>query len=66
MKIHNYGNDYVQARKFKEVNNAGNRIAKDEPTTSREVYPKAIEAPKEEEAKTKKNSKKRQNNSDNV
>lgn len=65
MKIHNYGNDYVQARKFKEkISNAGNRIAENEPTSSREVRTEASETPKEG-AKTKKASKKK-DNTDNV
>lgn len=64
MKIHNYGNDYVQARKFKGINNAGNRIAKDEPTAPREVRSETAETQKEG-AKTKKASKKK-DNSDNI
>lgn len=64
MKIHNYGNDYIQARKFKEIGNAGNRIAKDEPTAPREVRAETAETPKEG-AKTKKASKKK-DNTDNV
>lgn len=64
MKIHNYGNDYVQARKFNEINNAGNRIAKDESTTSREV---CSETATKEETKTKKASKKKeQDSTDNI
>lgn len=66
MKIHNYGNDYVQAKKFKEVDNAGNRVTENEPTASREVCPEDTKA-KEEGAKTKKNSKKKgQDSSDNL
>lgn len=64
MKIHNYGNDYVQARKFKGINNAGNRIAKDESTTPREICSETVETQKEG-AKTKKASKKK-DNPDNV
>lgn len=66
MRIHNYGNDYVQAKKFKEVDNAGNRVAENEPTASGEARSENTEA-KEEGAKTKKaNKKKGQNSSDNL
>lgn len=35
MKVHNYGNDYVQARKFKEnVNNVCNQTAVNRPEPS--------------------------------
>lgn len=70
MRIHNYGNDYAQAWKFKGVNNDRNRNTNDnESTTQREVHtenPQNIEA-KEERAKTKKGNKRKEtNNSDNV
>lgn len=58
MKIHNYGNDYVQARKFKVTENAGNRIEKDEQTTPKQVCAEA-NLPKEG-AKPKKTSKKKE------
>lgn len=65
MKIHNYGNDYVQSTKFKKVDNAGNTVANDEPTASEEV--RAETAQPQEEAKAEKASrKKKQDNSDNV
>lgn len=58
MRIHNYGNDYVQAKKFKKVDNAGNRVKENEPTASREVRSESTET-KEEGAKTKKPARKR-------
>lgn len=65
MKIHNYGNDYVQARKFKTVSNDRNRIAENEPTVTGEVQAEADTA--KEETKTKKGGKKKiSNNEDNI
>ncbi len=64
MKIHNYGNDYAQAWKFKGVENDRNRNTRhNESATSREVRTKDtgnIET--KEEAKPKKENKKKENN----
>lgn len=66
MKIHNYGNDYVQARKFKKesVKNVENKIAGNEPTTSKQAQTK-IEA-EEEKTQVKKFGKKKTNNPDTI
>lgn len=70
MRIHNYGNDYAQAWKFKGVKDDRDRNTNNnEPTAPREVHPentKDIET-KEEGAKTKKgNKREKTNNSNNV
>lgn len=62
MKIHNYGNDYVQARKFNEVNNDGNRIVGNEPATARKVQTENVTT---EEPKTKKANKKKETDNEN-
>lgn len=67
MKIHNYGNDYVQARKFEKesVKDVENKTTRDEPTA-----PRPTEIKDETEAETKmqvkKFGKKKVNNPDNI
>lgn len=67
MKIHNYGNDYVQARKFEKesVKNVENKTNRNEPAAPR---PTETKDEVEEETKTqvKKFGKKKVNNPDNI
>lgn len=62
MKIHNYGNDYVQAKKFK-VGNAGNRVDKNEQAAPEQARPET-NVPKEG-ARQKKASKKKESDKEN-
>lgn len=66
MKIHNYGNDYVQARKFEKesVKNVENKVDRNEPAISKQAQIK--NEAEEEKTQVKKFGKKKVNNSDNV
>lgn len=64
MKIHNYGNDYVQAKKFK-VENAGNRVDKNEQAAPEQVRPET-NVPKEGARQKKASKKKEVDKEDNI
>lgn len=68
MKIHNFGNDYVQARKFQteSVDNVGNRNTENEPNAPKQVHTQVSTEAEEAKPQVKKFGKKKIDNKDNV